>query len=195
MSRTETDVREKLRGLDPGSHIGGVGLGEEVQPLLPVGLGQCSSRSRSAISAHIEISASNYILPADSGMVDHRVLTPWMRADNSFRRTCVQVPCRVAQGIPPENLAWTGTAVAAVPSRCQVELAMIRSDSRAGVPQGRMLLEWCRSTGLIADFVAQLPAGDDAEFAEDFLQVILDGVGGDEQPVSDFLVRVADGVH
>ena len=76
MSRTETEVREKLRGLDPGSYIGGVGLGEEVQPLLPVGLGQCSSRSRSAISAHIEISASNYILPADSGMVDHRVLTP-----------------------------------------------------------------------------------------------------------------------
>src|SRR5580700_8518376 len=56
-------------------------------------------------------------------------------------------------------------------------------------------LEWCRSIGLTADFVAQLPAGDDAEFTEDFLQVIFDGVSGDEQPVGDFLVRVAGGGH
>jgi hypothetical protein len=38
-----------------------------------------------------------------------------------------------------------------------------------------------------------LPAGGDAEFAEDFLQVVLDGVGGDEQPVGDFLVCVPGG--
>jgi len=48
------------------------------------------------------------------------------------------------------------------------------------------------SIELAAESVAKLPTGDDAELTEDLLQVVLDGVGGDEEPVSDFLVRVAD---
>ena len=55
--------------------------------------------------------------------------------------------------------------------------------------------EWWHSIEFATDFVAKLPAGFDAEFAEDFLQVVLDGVVSDEQPVGDFLVCVADGGH
>jgi hypothetical protein len=99
-------------------------------------------------------------------------------------------------------MLWDAFAATRVLCRLGVAEALRRVGSIVVLWQGRRvnvtslgggLLEWCRSIGLTADFVAQLTTGDDAEFTEHFLQVIFDGVSGDEQPVGDFLVRVAGG--